>query len=72
MMQCKLTIQCAGLQYALPATWTAMSARKLGPQLLTKWWSTFPAQLTGLANRKGAIVVGLDADFVVSTPFAYH
>lgn len=58
--------QChAGLQYALPATWTAMAARGLKPELLSRWWSTFPAQLAGLGARKGAIAEGMDADFVV-------
>ncbi|KAK9803805.1 hypothetical protein WJX73_001135 [Symbiochloris irregularis] len=55
----------AGLQYALPATWSAMAARGLSPQQLSQWWSSFPATLAGLAGRKGAIAVGLDADLVV-------
>lgn len=55
-----------GLQYALPATWAGMSARKLPPQLLSRWFSSFPAKLAGLAPSKGAIAEGADADFVVS------
>ena len=55
-----------GLQYNLPATWDAMKKRGLGPELLARWWSQAPARLAGLQERKGAIAVGLDADFVVS------
>ena len=42
-----------------------MAARGLAPELLTQWWSTFPARLAGLAASKGAIAEGLDADIVV-------
>ena len=42
-----------------------MAARKLPLQLLSTWWSAFPARMAGLAQRKGSIREGLDADLVV-------
>ena len=60
----------AGLQYSLPGTWHGMAARQLPVQLLTQWWSTFPAHMAGMARQKGAIAVGMDADLVVSSRFS--
>ena len=56
---------CAGLQYGLPGTWEGLRKRGASPKLLTKLWSTFPAELAGLAHRKGALIAGYDADIVV-------
>ena len=61
----------AGLQYVLPATWTA--TKKLDPNSgdessllqLSKWWSTNPSHVAGLGSKKGQIAKGFDADFVV-------
>jgi allantoinase len=54
----------AGIQYSLPATWTA--ARKAGATIedMAEWWSAAPAAVAGLSDR-GAIEKGKKADFVV-------
>ena len=54
----------AGLQYSLPATWTAASELGASIEDMAEWWSYAPAAIVGLADR-GAIEVGKKADFVV-------
>ncbi|MER7684076.1 allantoinase AllB [Streptomyces sp. NPDC097610] len=58
----------SGLQLSLSAVWT--EARRRGHSLedVVRWMSTRTAQLVGLDSRKGAIVVGHDADFAVLAP----
>lgn len=58
----------SGLQLSLSAVWT--EARKRGHSLedVVRWMSTRTARLVGLDSRKGAIAVGLDADFAVLAP----
>lgn len=60
----------ASLQFSLPAVWTG--AKKRGYELadLAQWMSANPAALAGLADRKGAIAPGKDADFAVFDPDA--
>lgn len=60
----------AGVQYLLPATYTALKAAPRGVDLvhLAQLLSGAPAQLAGLGHRKGKIVPGMDADLVVSEP----
>ena len=55
----------AGLQLALPVTWT--EARRRGHDLrdLVRWMCAAPAKLAGLDGKKGAIAAGFDADLVV-------
>lgn len=61
----------AGLQYVLPATWTAL--QKLDPdsdtdtklQMMANWWSLAPSKITGLNATKGQIAEGYDADLLV-------
>ena len=61
----------AGLQYVLPATWTALQT--LDPdsdtdtklQLMARWWSSAPSITTGLNATKGQIAAGYDADLLV-------
>jgi allantoinase len=58
----------AGLGLALPVVWTSMTRRALGIERLSAWMAQQPAQLAGLAGRKGALMPGADADFVVFDP----
>ncbi len=55
----------ASLGLALPVMWTAISNRSLSPERLGEWMAAKPARLAGLENRKGTLVAGADADFVV-------
>lgn len=56
------------LQLRLQATWTAGSERGVGFDQLVDWLAQKPAELAGLAEQKGAIGEGLDADFVIFDP----
>ncbi len=58
----------AGLQFGLSAVWQGASERGLGLDLLVKWLAERPAAMVGLQGKKGAIVVGADADLVVFDP----
>jgi allantoinase len=60
----------ASLQVSLPAVWTEARRRGHGLADLAEWMSRAPAALAGLAERKGAIRAGLDADLVVFDPEA--
>jgi len=55
----------ASLQLSLPLLWTMASARGFSLADVARWLCAGPAQLAGLAGRKGAIAAGCDADFVV-------
>lgn len=58
----------ASLQLGLSITWT--EARRRGRSLadVARWCSERPAELAGLARRKGRIAAGLDADLVFFEP----
>ncbi|HVF60744.1 MAG TPA: allantoinase AllB [Thermoanaerobaculia bacterium] len=60
----------ASLQVSLPAVWTEARRRGHGLADLAEWMSRAPAALAGLAERKGAIRAGLNADLVVFDPEA--
>lgn len=64
----------ASLGLALAAMWTVMAGRgvdvKTAAERVGAWMSAGPAQLAGLTGRKGALVAGADADFVVFDPDA--
>jgi allantoinase len=64
----------ASLGLALPVLWTGMVRRGLGSdeglRKLANWMAGAPARLAGLEQRKGALVPGTDADFVVFDPDA--
>jgi allantoinase len=58
----------SSLQLRLPAVWTAARARGVSFARLSEWLSAAPARLAGIAGRKGALIPGADADFVVWNP----
>lgn len=58
----------SSLQLRLPAVWDAGSRRGIGLIDLTRWLAGAPASLAGLNDRKGALDIGADADFVVWDP----
>ena len=60
----------ASLQLALPAVWTERTRRGFTLADLAGWMALHPAELVGLAGRKGAIAPGRDADLVVFDPDA--
>jgi allantoinase len=60
----------ASLQLGPSVVWTAMRERALPIDRLVQWMSAAPARLAGLADRKGEIKVGCDADLVLFDPDA--
>lgn len=58
----------ASLQLGLAAVWTEAFARGGTVVDIARWMSESPARLAGLAGRKGALVVGADADLVIWDP----
>ncbi len=60
----------ASLQLSLAATWTGARSRGVQPEQIARWMSAAPARLAGLADRKGALSAGFDADIVVWDPDA--
>ena len=58
----------SSLQFGLSVVWNGMRARGIALEHLSEWMSLAPARLAGLSHRKGAIVAGRDADFVVWRP----
>ena len=58
----------ASLQLALPVLWTAARKRGFAVTDVARWLSEKPAQLAGLADKKGRIEAGYDADLVVWNP----
>ena len=57
----------AGLQFLLPASWTAMKdIIKL--ENFIPWLTSHPAKFIGVEKQKGKIAVGFDADLVVWDP----
>ena len=60
----------ASLQLGLAAVWTGARSRRLTLQHLAGWLAAAPAKLAGLDDRKGAIALGHDADFVFFDPDA--
>jgi allantoinase len=58
----------SSLQLRLPVMWTEASARGFELNQVTEWLSGAPARQVGLAERKGSISVGCDADLVIWNP----
>lgn len=55
----------AGLQLGLSVLWTLASARGCDVATMLNWNAQAPARLAGLADRKGRIAKGFDADLAV-------
>jgi allantoinase len=60
----------SSLQLGLSVLWAEASRRGVPLDRVVMWLSAAPARLAGLASRKGAIAVGLDADLVIWDPDA--
>ena len=58
----------SSLQFGLSTIWTEAKRRGHSIEELARWMSARPAALAGLADRKGEIAEGRDADFVVWRP----
>ena len=58
----------ASIQLSLGVMWHSRAGSR--PAQLVRWMSAAPAQLAGLAHRKGAIAPGQDADLVIWNPTA--
>ena len=60
----------ASLQLSMSAVWTGARERGVKPERIAEWMSTGPAKLGRLADRKGKIAAGYDADIVIWNPDA--
>jgi allantoinase len=60
----------ASLQLGLAATWTEARGRGCSIEDVVRWMCAAPARLIGVADRKGSIAVGCDADMVMFDPDA--
>jgi allantoinase len=58
------------LQLGLPSVWTEARRRGYSLEQVVLWRATYPARVSGLQDRKGAIAVGKDADLVLFRPDA--
>lgn len=58
----------AGISLALPVMWKDASARGFTLTDIAQWMAEGPARLAGCELRKGQLVRGFDADFVVFEP----
>jgi allantoinase len=61
----------ASLQLELSAVWTGARERGIPMSTVSRWMSANPATLAGLADRKGSLAPGKDADIVIWDPEAH-
>jgi len=61
----------ASLQLELSAVWTGARERGVPMSTVSRWMSANPATLAGLADRKGSLAPGKDADIVIWDPEAH-
>jgi dihydropyrimidinase len=57
-----------GVETFVPMLATAMANRDLPPQILARVLCERPAEIFGIADRKGRVAAGLDADLVLLDP----
>lgn len=60
----------SSLQLSLSATWTGARARGFALGDIARWMCENPAKLAGIANRKGRVAPGCDADLIFFDPDA--
>lgn len=60
----------SSLQLGLSATWTGARSRQFGLPHIARWMCENPSQLAGIADRKGRIAPGCDADLLFFDPDA--
>lgn len=60
----------AGLQVQLPAVWAGARAHGCELTDVVRWMCEAPAKLAGVADQKGKIEAGMDADLIVFDPDA--
>ncbi len=58
----------SSLQLGLPIIWSGAMQRGIGIEQVARWMSSAPAELAGIAGRKGKIIAGHDADLIVFNP----
>ncbi|GJD07598.1 Probable allantoinase 1 [Galdieria sulphuraria] len=58
----------SGLQYRLPAVWTALRSYGVTFEQLSYWLSLSAARIFHVDDRKGRIASGMEADFVIWDP----
>lgn len=58
----------ASVQLGLSVVWRGARERGYSPEHIAQWMGAGPARLAGLHDRKGAIAVGHDADFIFWNP----
>jgi len=58
----------AGVQFSLSAFWAKASEKGFSPESVRRFWAEGPAEFIGLADRKGKLAPGFDADIMIWNP----